>query len=142
MARTRIGRIKKGEKVITPILTEPLQELYDARYIAQNTMDDALEETKEETDSDSKKITPEQAKKLWFICKEAYAKDREFWEKVHTQYNTWNKHIGIRDGYALVEVPPDQKLKLPRFLQDLEDFFKSKGFEGGGVSFSGPIDED
>lgn len=111
----RISRIAKGETVLVPMIAEDLQDLFDKTEIANDDYKRASEEVTE----DPKNI--ESAKKLHFAkCHQNKLKN-EFWTAVHERYGHWEKDLGMRDGYALVEIPEEE---FPGAPPQIADFLK------------------
>lgn len=112
MGKTRIGRIARGEKVLQVIISEPLQEEFDRGYEIGGQLEDLQEELQEKYPDadlgfgiDMSKLSVEDAKRLVLLKDEVKQHQRMLWQHVHGAYNTWNKRVGIRDGYCLVEMP-------------------------------------
>ena len=134
--KTRIERIARGEKVLQVVISEPLQEEWDGILQAEYEHQDVQEEIQEKYSGndgvnhmgcDITKLSPEDAKKLFTVHQKVKMARMNFWRHVHEAYNTWNINVGVRDGYALVQIPERKgedggfKRILRRMLDDLRD---------------------
>lgn len=120
-----IGRIAKNEEVIIPMLSEDLQEQFDAWQLLKKKMHYADEAHEEEN-------TETTAKEAYTLnCKVQEAKNN-FWIAVHSKYGYWKDNIGVRDGYAVVRIKGGSSMGgLPDFLkQMLKEKLKEDLFGG------------
>jgi len=107
----RIGRIAKGERVIVKVLPEDLQDLFNKMQDMGDNADRAKEAASEEEGN------VELAKQHVLSSYAAEEARIAFWKAVHERYGGWEKNLGVRDGYALVEF--DVKTKLNGFMRKL-----------------------
>jgi len=127
--KRRIQRVARDEKVIVPMLSEPLQELYER----VQDMGDKAENLKEEIEESLKQNGGDQSKVPFDLLREFERERIEvfhqralMWFKIQDQYNIWScDNIGIRDGYAIVAMkfrPSMNMLKdFKRFMEEMPD---------------------
>lgn len=118
---SKISKIKKGDKVIVNLISEPLQEQYNLLLQKREEMDELIERMKAIYTTPDQ-VPMEEAENIHTLGHEAKRIELDFWFSVNSQYKLWKiPAIGIRDGYCLVKMMgPDDFLK--RLKQVFDEF--------------------
>ena len=104
--KTRFGApIKRGEKVMVPIVREDFQErfmeLYDGAAESKQLLDE-MKEMKAQKEHDPVVLHElERKQERQYMVMEI--KTKQLWLDLQDHYNIWGKNIGLRDGFVLVE---------------------------------------
>lgn len=118
--KTRLGNpIKRGDKIIVPLLREDFQERFLAIYDGANEVSqikDEWRETSAQKDAKEEQLYPlrKRGERLESLMQMRMC---QLWFDIQEQYDLWGKELclGIRDGFALVAVSkqdaPMQKLR-------------------------------
>lgn len=91
----RIKRIAIGEEILEESLPMELQLEYENYRAAEDLFLDAKDRYSQDKNQENAKDV---CLKYWDCEK----KKQEFWLRVFSRHNVWDKPLGIRDGYAVV----------------------------------------
>lgn len=121
---SKISKMKKGDKVIVNLISEPLQEQYSQLLQKREEMDDLIDRMRALYTTPDE-VPMEEAENIHTLGYEAKKIERDFWFRVNKQYKLWKTPaLGIRDGYCLVKMMgPDDFLKR---LKEVFDAFSDE----------------
>lgn len=109
--KTRIGApIRRGEKVLVPILREDFQERFLQIY---DLADEAVKLTEEHNEAEmtvdgrDEIAFADLGKRMEISQMTCEIKTKQLWLDIQMHYNIWNRSIGVRDGFVLVECRED-----------------------------------
>lgn len=130
---SNIGKIKKGDKIVVTILSEPLQEKYNAILACREDFGERLEKIKT-IYSKPEDMPMEVARELITLNYQAGKLRDEFWYAVNDQYSLWKLGaIGIRNGYCIVKTIGPEEL-FNRFKTMMDEFMDEvNGEDSGGA---------
>ena len=119
-----IGKIRKGDRVIINIISEPLQEKYNAIMLKREVFNERVEKLKALYTSPMD-MSMEEAQEMHQINFDIERMRSEFWFELNTQYKLWkNAALAIRNGYCIVKTLSPQD-----FLDRLKGFMDEMGAE-------------
>lgn len=137
MSVSRIGRVRSGEKVIVPIISEKLQDDFDNLYKLRCELDgigDKIKEGYKSPDDYCENAPYEESKYTHQLVLRLRRAEMDFWEAINDQYGVWNKCVGVRDGYCLVTLPPSKAIAGMRTIfENLKKLIENA--EGENESF-------
>lgn len=116
-----IGKIKKGDKVLVNIISEPLQEHYNLIMQKREDFNERVEKLKV-LYATPDMMSIEEAREIHLMNYEVEKTRGEFWIKVNDQYKLWKTGaVGIRNGYCLVKTisPEDFMNRLKGFMDEM-----------------------
>ena len=120
----KIGRIRKGEKIIVLRISEPLQEKFNALKCCGVDLEGAMKEIYE-----IKKLGVEiPVEKIIEGCRLNLLMEKlsaDFWWDLNSNYNLYNYGgLGIRDGYCIVQLPERKNPEV--IMEEITKLLKSK----------------
>lgn len=123
-----IGKIRKGDKIIITLISEPLQEKYIEILKKREEQEELIEKMKALYDSPVD-MPDADARQIHLLNYEAGKLRADFWFSLNDQYNLWKSPaIGIRNGFCIVKTlgPED-------FIKRLKQVFDEFGEELGEI---------
>lgn len=124
---TKIGRIRHGEVIIVQQISEDLQDrwhhqekLADDMNLKREMLDEALiklhmrrEVTGGELDADLFADVKKKSRDAAYAEGRFHFASKTFWVRLNERYDTWGKPIGLRDGFAIVQIPYPPVMQIP-----------------------------
>ncbi len=104
----RIERIRPNEEVIVPVISEPLQQMFEESEDAKAKAEQFGYDCVKRFDNDYDKMSKdhEASQSLLDLAYKAERLESKFWYTVKSQYKIYGLHIAIRDGYCIVRIKP------------------------------------
>lgn len=120
--------IKKGERILVTMLSEPLQEEWDRILAMREEIEPLCDQVQEQVQSidDIEKLPDELAQQTLELHFKIKIATDTFWYNVNKQYNLWKyPHIAMRKGYCIVKCV-DKMQKLKTLLDTLKDVIEDE----------------
>ena len=110
---TKITRVAKEEKIVIPLISEDLQDMYDKLKDKHDDSNRAYEAVCE--DKNNLALLKDYSIKEY----EGNRLNFDFWYEIRNRYNLWENNIGIRDGYCIVTFKNQELLSNPFSIKDI-----------------------